>query len=154
MDAISSRHEDDGRRSQNVRLFSNLLERSMVEWICAPARSFRTAFLISLRLSVQQTDTLCVFQNGEFVGYDSLIHEFFVQHSIFQCPQLCIRGKFRGDKKRLSERGWSHAVVSLPRFWRARGLSFQLMFLISLFLQPITISFPEERELGNFGGHA
>ena len=26
------------------------------------------------------------------------------------------------------------------------------MFLISLFLQPITIGFPEERELGNFGG--
>ena len=26
------------------------------------------------------------------------------------------------------------------------------MFLISLFLQPITIDFPEERELGNFGG--
>ena len=72
-DAISSRHEGDGRRIQNV--FPHLLERSMVEWICAPAscRSFRTAFLLSLRRSVQQTDALRVFQNGEFVGYDSLI---------------------------------------------------------------------------------
>ena len=116
-DAISSRHEGDGRRIQNVRLFPHLLERSMVEWICAPARSFRTAFLLSLRLSVQQTDALRVFQNGKFVGYDSLIREFLVRHSTFQCPQLCIRGKFRGDKKQLSERGWFHAVVSLPMFW-------------------------------------
>ena len=121
-DAISSRHEGDGRRIQNVRLFPHLLERSMVEWICAPARSFRTAFLLSLRRSVQQTDALRVFQNGEFVGYDSLIREFLVRHSTFQCAQLCIRGKFRGDKKQLSERGCFHAVVSLPMFWRARGL--------------------------------
>ena len=125
----------------------------MVKWICAPARSFRTACLISLRLSVQQTDAPRVYQNGEFVGYDSLIREFFVQHSTFQCPELCIRGNSAEiKKKRLSERGWFHAVVSLPMSWQARGLSFPLMFLISFFLQPITIGFPEERGLGNLGG--
>ena len=102
--------------------------------------------------SICSTDAPRVYQNGEFVGYDSLIREFFVQHSTFLCPELCIRGKFRGDKKRLSERGLIHAVLSLPVSWRARGLSFPLMFLTSLFLQPITIGSPEERGLGNLGG--
>ena len=50
------------------------------------------------------------------------VREFLVRYSTFQCAQLCNRGKFRGDKKQLSERGWFHAVVSLPMFWRARGL--------------------------------